>query len=316
VERSIRPCRRVGLATVASMSNPPLPDSTLFTAANPPPRPITRPPLVHFTTRDVQPPSIVYVTTDDFLLVELISSVAGAIVKMNTRVLRADGGITYSNELLNPVGNRTLQDFTFKLPEGFLLSIEFSTNSTTVPRGALFVVAAIATGANSSVIAPQLIIADYVANFSPIGFPGGRQISSVEGPGCPTSVPPQAPGVSLGVLITVPTGARWRVQGITWFYTTDAAAGNRFPGVQIFDSLSNPIWLASVFAGIPSSTIAEISAGPCGAWGAGPNNQQILPLPDNLVLQAGAQIVLFQNGGAGGDSIILRGGLVEEWLGL
>jgi hypothetical protein len=296
------------------MSNPPLPDSTLFTAANPPPRPITRPPLVHFTTRDVQPPSIVYVSNDDSLLVQLYNSVPGAVISVTYRLLLADGTLIAGVENITPTSDRVRNSVIFNLPEGFLLGCRIAVRSGTVKRGQCWIAAAIGTGQLKTFNATQQFLADYVSSDMPISFPGGRQISSVEGPGFPVVIPQQIFGVNVHPSIVVPDGARWRVQSMKWLQQTDASPGNRTPKFLLFSPAVHTLWSVQALGPLPPGTIGEISAAPAGVLAAGPNNTNVLPLPDNLILTAESQLRMDWSGGGAGDQITLEGAVMEEWI--
>jgi hypothetical protein len=295
------------------MGDTPLAPSTLFTADNPPPRPLTAPPLIHFVTRDVQPPSLVYVTIDDLLAVHVWNSLAALTLSMRYRVLKADGEIVYGSEQLAPTSNRVQNTFPFSLPEGFLLSLVLSSNLTTLRRGQCYAQMEIAKEPMSSPAPSQLLVEDYVSQGQKLSFPGGRQASPIEGPGFVSSRAFASPGAGAPVQVNVPAGARWRVISIVAGLTTDATPGNRVPEILLTDSLGNINFFEFSTLAIPPSSTGTI------AFAAGLPLQSptattaVMPLPAMPLLLGGFAIIIQGQSGVG-DQWDLFPLLNEEWI--
>lgn len=173
------------------------------------------------------PPSTVYIQLEDRLQISVVRGpVSTSSLQLGLRILRPDGHIIPFNTTVTVGGIRTAQTQNFDLVEGYLLGLQI-TDNTIEERGDCYVVAQIIRGQGASAFVTQVLIADWVSKFSPLGWPGGRIAHSVEGQGR-ISVPSiAAPAAGTELVYTVPSNSRQRVRSITFTLTTAAAVANR-----------------------------------------------------------------------------------------
>ena len=93
-------------------------------ALNQPAEILSKNPLITFKTKDVVPPSAVYIDVQERLQIQ-INTLQAASIMLTTRLLRAaDGVIVKHSQLLIPtLLSYASQDFNIFLTEGFLLSL-------------------------------------------------------------------------------------------------------------------------------------------------------------------------------------------------
>lgn len=290
------------------------PPPGLLTASNPPFRPITKKPLVSLETRNVQPPSNVYVTTDDRLAVNVWNSAPGAVLTFFARILKADGEIVFDQETLTLLSDRSQQSFAFNMPEGFLLSLAVAQNGAGVFRGQTWCEVGIireGPGANSFT---QTILSDYVVSRTPIGYPGGRQINSLEGPGFVQqyAIPDGTPG--LDVHINPPTNARWLVHAIHFHFVTDANVASR----EVIIAVGFPSIEAGVF---PANTRQDggfdfnyFGAAYSYLPGGVPLSEFYVPFPSLPIINNNVAFSLSSDDTQVGDQFQIIRILVEEWI--
>lgn len=244
------------------------------------------PNVVSFAFQNIGPPSPLYIQRDDVLVVEGISAIADSL-NVVARLLLATPPIPGQPDTQLPPGakitgmvggtpivtigptfkipaNNTAALVTIPLAEGYLLSLAVAAVTGSTIRGQTFVRAWIARGP-ASVTNPNaglLLTADYVVKGQPTTWPGGRVISSVEGPGnlAVETVANPAAGADWSLAIT--TQQRWRIAALNAQLLTSAAAGNRTVRLQLKDSGAVVFYQSAPSANIPASTTAQVSAGP------------------------------------------------------
>jgi hypothetical protein len=183
--------------------------------------------LVSFETKYVSPPSEVYVTVNDAIVLCCWNSAVGAELVVHWRILRADGEIIRETQVVTPTSDRSFNSFQWSVPEGFLLSLHVSPTGVEVKRGQMWVIVGIGSPPGNLVTYYQLLLADYTESGGDLGWPGGRIQSSVEGPGYLTTALINPPAAGQPIIVQPPTNARWRFIGAVFTLTTDAVAGNR-----------------------------------------------------------------------------------------
>lgn len=291
-----------------------MPSPNLITADNPPFRPITLKPIISFSTRDVQGPSDVYITVDDVIHLEVWNSAPGVTLQVNFRVLRADGQITRTPQTITPTSDRLLNNFTFHLPEGFLLSITVSVLTGVTLRGQTWVTADVASIQGAARFDYQGLFADYVTRENSPQWPGGRNISSIEGPGVITPVTIGAPALGAPQVITPPVNTLWKVHAFVATFTASAVVFNRLPTMQVRD----PAAAFNIFKPSTPVTAGQTVVFTGGVWGYQP-----LDIPAQLIyyelvqgvsLRAGFSLQIGTSGIDPGDQFASAEVGVEEWL--
>lgn len=240
--------------------------------------------VVSWQLKRLPPPSALYVTADDFVVVSAATSQANEVVTVNVRRLDAHDARPHLEQLvIAPTFNRALVTKSKPLAEGFILSISCQAAIATT-RGQTFVRVALgnaALGVNQPV---QMLMADYVTTAMAPAHPNGRVLTPAEGPGNVYSVTPANPAPGADWQITVPANARWRVQSGNAFLQTSAAAGNRVPQIQIVQG-SARTWLMATPAAIAASTLVEAVVGPGLVASTVFGALVQLPIPQNVILR-------------------------------
>jgi hypothetical protein len=219
------------------------------------------PAFTHFTFRDVDPPSALYVLRDDQLLIQAVSIDTGFAhnVTFNYRFLRVpevqggqpsdlaqpgaarsviDYGIidTGADVLVLPVGvSQAL--FTRTLGEGYMLAVG-AVATGVVERGMIFVRAVIQRGGVATLNATQTLFSDYVVPPTPASWPGGRQQAPLEGPGWLHLVQVANPGAGADWSMAVPFNIRRRILSVNAQLATSATVANRIVEMRHLSGLN------------------------------------------------------------------------------
>lgn len=277
--------------------------------------PITsRPPQVEFTNRFVQPPSELYVFRDDILIVRVGNAVTGARLRIEMRLLSPSGIVIPQRFEIDPPSDRTFNTSVFSLAEGFLLGVAIFPSAGTLRRGQVFVELSLGRGSENGFIILHHLTSDYVSDNGRIGWPGGRILSSLEGPGHLRSLVGTDPAVTLNISETVPAGARWRLVSMRFRLVTDANVAARRVVVEVVDDASQQVWQIPSRSTQAASATETYFAAVVGFWETTLLQTHILPMPTGLMLLQGWRIrTLLQNVQAGDDFEAPRLWL-EEWL--
>ncbi len=188
----------------------------------------TRPPLAKLTGELVQPPSRVYLTVDDRLYIRSRNSLTAVTLQVAGRLLRADGTIVPFNFEHVPATDRTASLESFRLAEGFLLSVVVFPSVGAPTRGQTFVEIGLLRGRDAAGAVVDVLARDYVAEAEPLAFPGGPIRSSLEGPGAVLSITGSDPAAGAEISDAVPTDARWRPRSFQATLVADVTVVNRF----------------------------------------------------------------------------------------
>lgn len=270
--------------------------------------------LIGFATRNVQPPSIVYVTINDFVHVTLYTSQPNVTVLLSYRVLRADGTVDYAQQQMMTTGDRLRNDYWFNVAEGFILSVNVSTPNTGILRGMMWSAIAISRGEQATAIDTQPLISDYVVSGQSLGWPGGRQISSVEGPGLITMAQIPNPGPGVNLIVTPPANTRWRLVGVHFEYITAAGGVNRLIRARLgYAGGLGPETYANT-SQAAATTITYNAA----SWGYSPTDVPgsliFMSIPAGAYLSNNVQLDFIPNTIVIGDQFGTIFCAVEEWL--
>lgn len=285
----------------------------LYTASNPPPfQSQTRVPIVHFATRDVSPPSEVYVTINDYLLVNAWNSAPNGQLEIMYKLLRADGQIVVMHDTQYISSDRSQNEFKYALPEGFLLCVTIGGSVVRLLRGQCFASVAVARTDGLNEWRYQTIVCDYITKGQPVCWPGGRIVSSVEGSGLVHLVADNIGSSATLYTLTPPTNARWRLIAVYGLLTTSAVVGNREPWVQI-DSGGNSVLGLYTSVTTPASTFMNAFIAQFGAQPANVVPSVYFNLPAGVYLTNTVDLSLHCNSFAG-DTWNPVTALVEEWI--
>jgi hypothetical protein len=186
--------------------------------------------VVSWQLKRLAPPSALYVTPDDLLVLGAASSQTNETVTVNYRLLRAmDGAIVAGQFVLQVPNTRAVTVHTQSLTEGFLLSCSAKA-SVARSRGQTFARLFLGSGPYGAGQPSYMLMADYVTTAMAPAHPNGRQLSPTEGPGVTIALS-TAPAVGSDFIFIVPANTRWQVLGLQGIFVTGAAVPVRSPSM-------------------------------------------------------------------------------------
>lgn len=270
--------------------------------------------VVTWQLKRVTPPSPLYVSVDDKLVVGAATSQTNEVVTVNYRLLRASDGVIVPGQFtVTPTNNRTIVVKTQQLAEGFLLSASVKAAVATT-RGMTFVRAFLGAGPFGAGQPSYMLMADYVTTAMAPAHPNGRVLAPTEGPGLLYSVRAAHSPAGTNWSFTVPTNARWRVESIQSLLVTSATVATR----QVSLVIASP---TDTIAIVPGNVNQAASQTEFYIWGDGLLYQvdtrpvDSAPLPRNMILLPSfvinAQVLSLQAADQWSDFPVV---FVEEWL--
>lgn len=240
------------------------------------------PNIVSFAFEKITPPSPLYITRDDFLIISAMSGFGAETVTIAARLLLPYpplpgqpgpsgkpfkspilGGPAYISTLVQQLSialSFTFTQISLQLAEGFLLSVA-AVRSQGGTRGECFAEGHIRRGGSVSGTPMLPLFGDYLDVFRPAGWPFGRVSSPVEGPGAINFQTVANPLPGADWVFVVPSNSRMQILSFQAQLATSATAGTRIPRVRIRSGATNPVYLAASQQGIPPSTTVQVSAG-------------------------------------------------------
>jgi hypothetical protein len=271
---------------------------------------------VSFAFKQIIPPSELYVNVDDQLIISGATSQTAEIVTVNVRLLLPNGRVEDMQFQIRPVNTRAVLKQAFGLAEGFLLSISASA-AVAVTRGQTFLRVALQRSASGTGNPAYVLLADYVTTQAIPGYPNGRILSPVEGPGNILTVTLGNPGAGADWSFALPTNTRWRLQSFRATLTTSAAVANRLVRVHV-DGTTGGLWNGPAMVAQTASQVITYSGGALTPIVGIDPTIIMLPLPPNLIIN-GASVAVQSFGSnttaiQGADQWSVIAALVEEWL--
>ena len=305
-------CARV--VRIGLMSTParPLPSGGTYTPPEDNFQILTASPLVRFLTQAVQPPSVVYVTTDDTIVVGAATTLNDEVVTVSYRLLKAGGQVVFGQFTVAPAASRTVSVHAEPLAEGFLLSVSCKAAVATT-RGETFVRLFLTNSALGQGQPSYMLMADYVTTAMAPGHPNGRQLAPVEGPGHITTVAVPNPPIGSDWAMAVFPNSRWRLISWTGTLDTSAVAGTRVPCFQV-NSGAAAAFKGGAAAGIGPGTIMQFCGSALTAVTSASISVINVPIPPNEFLFSGGTFQTNTDGLQAGDAWAAITLQVEEWL--
>lgn len=243
---------------------------------------------VSFNLNQVDPPSVLYVTPDDQILVTL-AGLTTAAVFLEVRFLLANGVIVTEEEQLTGPNTRTPTSKAFRLTEGYILSASLSVQPPGVARGTLFAMLSIQRSQAPAPVYVYTLASGYISLLSSIAWPGLRADTSTAGGGFLESVTVANPAAGSDWTYTVAAGTRERIVSVTATLTTSATVANRIPVITITQG-GNIVYQASPTAAQTATTaLTYLFTSGLQPW-TGAGGQIVVPLPPNLFLTGGNTI--------------------------
>jgi len=274
----------------------------------------TRGPLVEYTSRFVQPPSALYLSPDDALRFQLVSSTVGAQARLLARILEPAGTVRYWQNQLTTVTARVAIRDDFKGLEGFLLGLIVDLISGGTASDWFFGSVQLSLGVSAPGRPFQALCHGYFEDEQPLFWPGGHYRDPWDGRGFMREVTGLNPGPGSQFSQSVPEGARWRLQGMEISLVTSAAAANRrfileaqaFAGAVYFATAAQIVQTAS--------TTFRYNVAPWGMDGDNRDGRILVNWPADVLLVDGDQLVSAVANLKLGDDFGAPTFLVEEWF--
>lgn len=272
-------------------------------------------PFIGSDGRPTIEPGAFYLDGNYALRVNSWNSVAGVVLTIRARLIRAsDGEIVDSSWDHVPNTNRTKATNDFPLPEGFILNITVFAAAGTPLIGQTFVQVQLSRGMSGATLLLATMLQDYVTAVQALAYPGSPIRSSIEGGGVIRAIAGTAPGVGLNVSESVPTGARWEPLSFNTQLTTVAGGANR--NVLCAYQTGAALLAFGISAGaLTPASHGWFSFGPACVSAVDASLQFFTgAMPVGPVLLAGHTINTITDNIAGGDQFAAPQYLVREWL--
>lgn len=224
----------MGSPPTPAPGQPPAPDAPQGLAAESEHR-LTGNRAIRYLTDRVQPPSALYITGDDSLIVTAANSVAGQSLTIVAQELLPDGRVQPNQWTMTVPATRAAVTQLFPLAEGFLLNVSVTPTVVPTRRGQTWVSVGIRRGSLQGGVTLQQIIQDYVDTFTGAAWPYSTLHNSLEGRGYTQALVlgPGTPGA--GFIVTVPAGANWQVNTLRAYFITTAAVATRQVQLNVDD---------------------------------------------------------------------------------
>lgn len=254
-----------------------------------------------------------YLGRDDQFFVRTWGSVASARVEVRLRWLTPEGRVMTQLERHAASTDRTAITTVHQGAEGWLLGASAVVVGASALRGQLYCQLGITRGGQPDDDRAQVLIAGYLVTNVALGWPGGQQVSSLDGRGAARSIAVTDPAAGNDWSQAVPAGARWRVYGARATLTTDVTVALRVVHLRVTDGSQILFDWPALTSQAASLTVLYSGA----SWGVGPattDGTQAVNLPIDVLLLAGWTVeVATTNLQAGDDWNTVRLA-VEEWI--
>lgn len=258
-------------------------------------------------------PGAFYVTGEDNLRVVLHNSLASAVVTIEGRFLSLDGAVLPFVQTYAPTSDRVAFTRDFRLGEGWILNVSARVTTGAPSVGQVYARICVIRGLGAAPIQIGTLVQGYATDGDDLAWPGGPLRTSVEGPGWLRTLANQDPAEGEQVLITVPTGARWRPLALRMVFTSNGTAANREVALRITDGTNE---IANVPAGVTqvASQVRRYSYFHSAPRGAGTISLYVIaPLP-RIDIPAGYTIETLVDNIQISDAFSGVNLEVEEWI--
>lgn len=202
---------------------------------------VTRPPGVVFAVDAAAPPSPLYIGDDDELYIRSSSDLTATVYVVRGDLLLASGEHLPFEFQVEPTADRGFTIRRERLAEGYLMHVGAFPTGTTPRRGQIWIEVGILRGraVAGSVVRP--LFSDYLIGNQALGWPPGRVVSSVEGPGFPEIRDGADPAAGAEISFAMPGNTRVVVRAFQFRLVTDGTAASRTPVLEIRTG-ANVLW--------------------------------------------------------------------------
>jgi len=275
----------------------------------------TRPRLVEWTDRFVQPPTHLYVDRDDKLLIMSWGTGPSVELAVRGRFLTPAGKVHTLHFRHTPLTNRTVKHTTHELQEGFILGLTATDEIGGGHYGDTFVEVGLLRGGLAEYHRTQSLIRGYVGGAASKSWPYGHPRGSLDGPGAIYNKTGTNPPAGAQISETVPTNARWRLKLMSFTLNADAAGANRRVAIVFDSGAGGSVFYRNYCASeqapgaVTRYDIAHLGWGQTTISGINAIN-----MPPNIILPQGYRIRTAVNNFVGTDNFSEPQMLIEEWL--
>ncbi len=240
-----------------------------------------------FAIDQLPPDTARWVTPDDNLFLNTRNSLAGVTIQVISRVWNPSGDLIQSDFFVKPASDRSAQSFTQPLYYGYLATtIVYVTGPPFPQRGQTYAALYLGKGSPSTVLLQEGLGAGYLDAQHTITWPYSRFVNAAERPGVMQEIIVANPATGSEWSQTVPTGARWRIQGVRADLAASANAVTRNVGLRLDDGLTLMNAFTSPFNQTASTTFTY-SWFPGAPVAVAPNTRLPNTLSVDLWLKAG-----------------------------
>lgn len=215
--------------------------------------------FVEFVRNMVQPPSSVYVTRDDTLILRLWAPISAVAWRVSIRWQGPDGRIIpqFQSGSQSTTG-ATPAVIVLSSAEGYLLSATIETSTTTV--SCAYASLEIIRGAGSSdQTRGHVLICGNVGVTGALSFPQTPNTTPYSLRGALRVISVANPGAGFDVLQIVPAGVTWVISSISARLTTDANVANRNVSLNILDSGATTVLRVPLNAPFTATQVTQIT---------------------------------------------------------
>jgi len=274
---------------------------------------LTAKPLVGFLSRAVQPPSRVYLSAQDTFLVQWFANFVGPQITVRGRLLKPDGSIVPFQQTFPTASPFTSNGGTFKLAEGFLLSLSVQNDNQNNFSQWCYCTVDLQRPAQGPTAPFDRLAQGYVngSNLT-MAWPQSSLRLPDSGQGTPRVWIGTMPAAGSEISETVPTGVRWKLKSFDAFLNTSVAAATRQPYVQIRNASGQQIITMGSPATVGAAGTLELMVSQFGVnWGT-ILSTIFFALPD-VYLEQGWKITTGTGGLQAGDQYTAPVILVNEY---
>lgn len=276
---------------------------------------LTQASRVKFTFDDLQPPSNVYITPQEFIFVTVHNISSGATTfSFRARILMPDGTVTIIQDdhaSIDSAGGQ--QQYSIQVVEGYLLNAELRVASVAL-RGQVYGQVELARGAPSAGrVITGMLMQDYLSVQTPLSWPGNTPRSSVDGPGFITTLQIPNPAAGAEFTLTTSAGLRQKLRCGACTFQTSAVVNNRQPRFLIRDAGGHSVWETGINADVIASTTTVIGIGNQGVTNATEKAVSFWPLPGDIVIGGSFTLLSSTNRLDVADQYSSIWFLVEQW---
>lgn len=265
--------------------------------------------LLHYAERDVQPPGQLYVGLNDLIQIRTFGHpVSNELLTVDIRLLLPDGQIQIQQESVICSNNFSIGTISFRMAEGFLLSVAVRTVNANIRGGQIFamisLIRQIAAAGNIQLELP--LSRGYVTVFSPCTWPSLPVHFPTSKPGNLQTLQIANPAAGAEFTVTVPTNARWRFCCVRGTLVTAVAAANR-SAILNFNNAGN------VFYNACAAPVQAASLTWGYSWGAGVTTLLVTVGSTTPNVETSIPVDLWLPGGSTVQSITQNIQAADQW---